>query len=96
MVYGLPGLYGAALFLLYLWMERRKPVNLSGEPDPLVELFDDPSLPPPDKQPRISRASSERRLERSAPALLDRAGNAGHPGPAERRDGLLHDDNAIH
>jgi hypothetical protein len=99
MVYGLPGLYGAALFLLYLWMERRKPVKLSGEPDPLVEAVDDPSLPPPDKQPQISRAStalSERRLETSAPALPDRAGNGGHPGPAERRDGLLHDDNSIH
>jgi hypothetical protein len=94
MVYGLPGLYGAALFLLYLWMERRKPVKLSGEPDPLAELWT-----PPDKQPQISRATtalSERRLETSAPALPDRAGNAGHPGPAERRDGLLHDDNSIH
>ena len=46
MVYGLPGLYGAALFVLYLWMERWEPANLSGEPDPLLELLDDPSLPP--------------------------------------------------
>jgi len=72
-LFGLPGLIAGivALYILYLWSERRKPVYFCDGDDAMMELFGGRALPPP----------SKRALAPPGPKQITRSQRPALPGP---------------